>query len=278
MLTSGSYKFINAVVFLSSLFFQATGTSQNMLPSSGPNVVHGESAGAELAKPGSNTNSNQSYEDNARVSMELSTLGERGNLIAHVREQTLQILQSDNTCSAWFQESDPDVADVFRSLHYDVDASGTADIDSIRDKFGDLLFRHPWGARSREYAGRNSFIQINGNGPFFVRRSRVTSSDPREAAVLPAGLIPVLIGPYTGATPEAQITIMLHELVHIIGRLPKDDNSWDGSSSRNTSEVLRHCKREIHQMARKTPGGFNNGQLQANSSHAPDHQQAGVND
>ena len=187
---------------------------------------------------------------NDSIPEELTGLGQRGNLIAKTRERTLSILQSDNTCAAWFQESDPDAADIFRSLHYDVDATGPADIYSFRDSLGDLFFLHPWGARSIEYSGRSSFIQINGNGPFFVRKSRVTASDNRSAAVLPSEFIPVIIGLYVGATPEARITIMLHELGHIIGRLPRDDNSFDGRSSQNTSEVLRHCKKEIRQVAR----------------------------
>lgn len=208
------------------------------------------------------------------VSRELSALGVHGALIAQVRQETLEILQTDNTCSAWFQEADPTGADVFRSLHYYVDANGTADIHSIRDKFGDLYLMHPWGARSREYSGKDSFILINGNGPFFNSRSRVVPADPREATRSEIGLIPVLIGPYTGATAEAQITIMLHELGHITGRLPVDDNSWDGSSSRNTSEVLRHCKKEIHQTARKARNGMFNDQVQVNSRGGMDRLEA----
>jgi hypothetical protein len=163
----------------------------------------------------------------------------------------VQILQTDNTCTAWFNEADPDAAEIFRSLHYDLDTSGTSDIYSIRDRFGDIWFKYPWGARSVEDSGRSSFIQINSTGPFFVHKSRVTTSDPKLRSALLDEWELVRIGLYVGATPEARITIMLHELGHIIGRLPKDDNSWDGSSSRNTSEVLRHCKREIHLSARQ---------------------------
>ena len=50
------------------------------------------------------------------------------------------------------------------------------------------------------------------------------------------------VGFYDGDTPEARVAILLHELGHIIGRLPEDNDSWDGESSRNTMEVLQHCK------------------------------------
>jgi predicted Zn-dependent protease len=49
---------------------------------------------------------------------------------------------------------------------------------------------------------------------------------------------------YNGDTREAQITILLHELGHIVGLLPEDDDSWNTRSMRNTAEVSRHCKAE----------------------------------
>jgi hypothetical protein len=45
--------------------------------------------------------------------------------------------------------------------------------------------------------------------------------------------------------------MMLHELAHIIGRIPEDDDSWNRRSSQNTDEVLRHCKKEIDFVTRK---------------------------
>jgi len=65
----------------------------------------------------------------------------------------------------------------------------------------------------------------------------------------PAGNRQLLISSYPGNTLGAQITILFHELGHIIGRPPEDDDSWDGRSSRNTSEALLHCKTEIHEAA-----------------------------
>jgi hypothetical protein len=121
---------------------------------------------------------------NTLVSMELLDLGQHGDLIAHAREQTLQILQAPNTCTAWFQEAEPSAAEVFRSLRYQLDGNGTSGIYSMRNDLGQILLTHPWAAKSTEYAGSNSIVQINSNGPFVVRESRVANSYP------PAGFAP----------------------------------------------------------------------------------------
>jgi hypothetical protein len=44
---------------------------------------------------------------------------------------------------------------------------------------------------------------------------------------------------------------------YLIGRLPEDDDSWDGRSTRNTSEVSRHCKAETIAAAHNTSRGVN---------------------
>ena len=191
------------------------------------------------------------YEPSTRLTIELSGLGERGDLIARAREQTLGILDEDNSCTAWFEQVEPDVANVFRSLHYDIDPKGTAEIHSGRDAFGDLYFMHPWGAKAVENAGRDAFIQINANGPFFVSKTHVTPLEAVGAGPRIEAPQPVYIGPYEGASTEAQLTIMLHELGHIVGRIPTDDISWNRQSSENTREVLRHCKKEIREIARR---------------------------
>jgi hypothetical protein len=191
------------------------------------------------------------YQPTTRLMIELGDLGSQGDLIAHAREQTLDILTTANTCTAWFEEIEPDVADVFRSLHYAIDAGGTAEIHSSRDVFGDLYFMHPWGAKAVENSGRDAFIQFNGNGPFFIARTHVAPANAPASDFRIEAPQPVYIGPYVGASTEARLTIMLHELGHIVGRLPKDDISWNGQSSENTRQVLRHCKKEIHEIARR---------------------------
>jgi hypothetical protein len=178
------------------------------------------------------------------VALELSALGTRGDTIERAREQVIDILQDGNACSAWFQEADPDATEVFRSVHFELVVGGTSYVYSVRDSARGQLFKHPWAARTTENGGPDSTILLNANGPFFNRTSEIMQLDPRGMLPRPAGNRLLVISSYAGNTPEAQITILLHELGHIIGRLPEDDDSWDGLSFRNTSEVSRHCKTE----------------------------------
>jgi hypothetical protein len=192
-----------------------------------------------------------------RVVLELSALGKQGEEIARARGQALEILEQDNACTAWFKESDPDPAEVFRSLHFELDRSGPSRIYGRRDPGRGLLFKHPWGAKSFERGGRNSVILLNANGPFFNRTSIVMQGDSGGTVTRPSGRLLLLVSSYAGNTPEAQIVILLHELGHITERLPEDDDSWDGRSSRNTAEVLRHCKVETQVAARNSPKSSN---------------------
>jgi hypothetical protein len=180
------------------------------------------------------------------VMRELSGLGKYGDTIARARSQVLEILRPGNACSAWFQEADHDPFDVFRSLHFELQVSEPPYIYGMRDSQRRQLFKHPWGARSIENDGRNSTIELNVKGPFFSRASLVMQQGPTGMAERASGYRLLLIASYCGNTPKAQVTILLHEWGHIIGRLPEDDDSWDGRSSRNTSEVWRHCKTRIN--------------------------------
>jgi hypothetical protein len=189
------------------------------------------------------------------VVLELSALGKRGDTIARARAQVIDILQNGNACAAWFQEADPDPAEVFRSLHFELEMRGPSHVYGMRDNKRGQLFKHPWAARSIENAGLNSTILLNANGPFFNRTSRIMQLDPGGTFAWPGGNLVLTISSYNGNTPEAQITILLHELGHIIGRLPEDDDSWDGRSLRNTSDVSRHCKSETRAAAHNSPRG-----------------------
>jgi len=190
-----------------------------------------------------------------RVVLELSALGKRGETIVRARKQVLDILQQGNACTAWFQQADPDAAEVFRSLHFELEMGEPRYVYGMRDSERGQILKHPWGAKSIENGGPNSTILLNASGPFFKRTSIVMQLDPRGVLAWPDGNRPLTVSSYDGNTPEAQITILLHELGHITGRLPEDDDSWDGRSSRNTSEVLRHCKAEIRAAAHHSPRG-----------------------
>jgi hypothetical protein len=202
------------------------------------------------------SHSESASNNDALVVLELSALGKRGDTIARAREQVLDILRNGNACTAWFQEVDPDAAEVFRSLHFELELEGPSYVYSMRDGQRGELLKHPWAAKSIEYGGRNSTIVLNANGPFFNRSSVIMRLDPRGIMLArPEGIQLLTASSYEGNTPGARITILLHELGHIIGRLPEDDDSWDGRSTRNTSEMLRHCKAETSAAAHNSPKG-----------------------
>jgi hypothetical protein len=192
--------------------------------------------------------------DDDRVALELASLGKQGETIARARRQALEILQNGNACTAWFQEADPAPAEVFRSLHLELESKGPDYINGSRDDEGGLHFRHPWAAEAFEYGGRNSIVRLNANGAFFKRASIVMQADPEGAPPRFAGFRQLVIPPYAGNTPEAQITILLHELGHVVGLLPADHDPGSDQSSRNTSELLRHCQAEVRAATRKSLG------------------------
>jgi hypothetical protein len=191
--------------------------------------------------------------DEERIQMQLLAMGRRGETIARIREQVLEILQNRNACTAWYQGVDADPAATFRSLVFVLDEKGPPYVYGIRDSRDEKYFKHPYVASAMENAGRNSAIQLNVNGAFFNRSSSVFEAPPDGGPARPIGNRTLRVESYPGDTPEAQLTAMLHELGHIVGRIPEDSDSLDGQSARNTAEVLRYCRPEIRAMAKKRP-------------------------
>jgi hypothetical protein len=189
--------------------------------------------------------------DDDRIPSELAAMGKRGEVIARGRERILVILQSENACTAWFREADPDPAGVFRSLHYEIEEHGPFYIFHTKADRGGDVFKHPWAARSYEDQGRNATVVLNPNGAFFSSASPIMELESRGIVPRLVGNRTLIVGPFSGNTAGAQITILLHELGHIIGRIPEDADSWDGLSSRNTEEVLSHCRHEIRGIAER---------------------------
>jgi hypothetical protein len=201
--------------------------------------------------------SQSSSTDADQIQIELSGMDKRGGTIERVREKTLAILQTQNGCTAWFREADADPAVVFRSLHYKIEQEKTSYVFRMTDGQGVKHFKQPWGARSTQYGGRNSNVGLNGNGAFFNSLLPVIELGTSGTLGRPGGFHSLTIASFEGNTTEAQITILLHELGHIIGRLPEDGDSWDGRSSLNTKEVLRHCEPAIRAAAHEGPRSGN---------------------
>jgi hypothetical protein len=179
----------------------------------------------------------------------LLALGKPGSTIARARAMVLGILQSENACSAWYREKDPDPAGTFQTLEFDVDTRGPSYI--VESDFNPSLglYWHPYVAMSAENAGPGATIKLNANGAFFHSDAAVRRSSREGGPTRAGGIRELKIDSYVGDTLPAQITALLHELGHITGRIPPDPDKTDGMSGRNTAEVLRNCRAEVESAA-----------------------------
>lgn len=180
----------------------------------------------------------------------LLALGPRGLIIEQARQYTLDILAADNSCSAWFREADPDPAAIFESLDFSLD-DGPKDVVTVKSASGEIFLKHPYSARAPENAGPNATVLLNANGPFFMSAADILGHDSGRGVARYAGRRELRAGPYVGNTLPARITTLLHELGHVIGRLPDDSDELSGLSEQNTQRVLHACHAEINAAARQ---------------------------
>jgi len=187
---------------------------------------------------------------NDPIREQLLTMGKPGLTVELAREHAIEILQSKNSCSAWFQEVDPNAASTFASLKFIIETDGPKEVLGLQSHSGEMLLKHPYSGRALENAGANSFVVLNAKGAFFVHAAPMLRQENKSNWFRPSGLRYLLVGSYRGDTLAAQITILLHELGHVVGRLPDDSDELSGQSDRNTAEVLRFCHKQIKAAAR----------------------------
>lgn len=175
----------------------------------------------------------------------LASIGKPGQKILRAREKVLEILQTENACSAWFREKDPNPADTFRTLNYVVDRRGEEFILASKQP-GDLtIFRNPYVAKVFQGDGRYGTITINANGAFFTPIASVLEGWKEGGPVGDRRPRATDVGPYAGDSMHAQVLVLLHEFGHVLDLLPTDENNVDGKSVHNTNEVLRFCRSEV---------------------------------
>jgi hypothetical protein len=180
----------------------------------------------------------------------LLALGKSGRTIARARAMVLEILESENACTAWYRERDPDPAGTFQTLEFELDSRGPTYIleSAINPALG--LFWHPYVAMTAQNAGQGATITLNASGAFFHSSAAVRKVSREGGPTRSVGMRELTIDSYMGDTFEAQITALLHELGHVTGRIPADPDKTDGMSKRNTEEVLRFCRAEVESAAK----------------------------
>ena len=182
---------------------------------------------------------------------QLAAVGKPGQKILMARERVLEILQTENACSAWFREKDSNPAETFRTLRFEVDREG--DVFVLQSKgSGDMtIYRNPYVAKVFQGNGRYATITINPKGAFFTRMAQVVEVRSEGGPRSFRGVRGLRVGPYAGDTLHAQIVTLLHEFGHLVELLPPDEGDQDGKSAQNTSEVLRFCRAEVESKVRR---------------------------
>jgi len=174
-----------------------------------------------------------------------ASLGKKGQSISAARARVLEILDTDNGCSAWFRGGDPNPARVFRTLSFEVDSKAPGSVLEVTANGSSESFVSPYVALVTQAGGEYQTITLNGNGAFFRPTATLVRSSREGGPYQFGGARTLKVGPYMGDTLFAQTATLLHELGHVIGLLPLDTGDANGRSAANTREMLRHCQSEI---------------------------------
>ena len=185
------------------------------------------------------------------VQSDLETMGKAGQKILRAREKVLEILGTENGCSAWFRSKDSNPAATFRTLRYELDLHGEEYIRESRDEGPLNLFRNPYVARVVQGDGAYGTITINPKGAFFAVMARVFEVKREGGPASMRATRLLRVGPYDGDTLAAEVVTLLHEFGHVLNILPSDQDDVEGRSVRNTYEVLRNCRAELDSLSKR---------------------------
>ncbi|GAC1630380.1 MAG: hypothetical protein NVS9B14_00920 [Candidatus Acidiferrum sp.] len=193
--------------------------------------------------------SEQALDDEAR---ELLARGKPGSLIQAVRSEVLSLLSETNSCTDWFLSAEPSAREKFRSLHFELDLAGQAEILKLEGAQLPAGYYHPYVASTQQDVGPGSTITLNANGAFFRASAFVNDPDRPMDRISASSFRPIGVGRYIGGTGEARLLTFLHEFGHIVNLLPIDAGvpSAPFVSVENTKTVLRHCRSQIQAHAK----------------------------
>jgi len=186
-----------------------------------------------------------------RVQDDLAAMGKTGQKILRARTKVLEILGTENTCSAWLREKDSNPAATFRTLDYAVDRRGEAFVHVSRDTASQYTVQDPYVAKVGQDTGAYATITLNAGGAFFQTQAAALLGSKDEGVSRISGPRLINIGPYPGDSVAGQTLALLHEFGHVLNLLPVDFNNEDGKSVQNTAAVLRFCQAEIESKARR---------------------------
>jgi hypothetical protein len=172
-------------------------------------------------------------------------MGKPGQKISLAREKVLEILETENACSAWFKRKDPNPAASFRTLSFLLDRNRDDFVVESRDLGPSPTYRHPYVAKVFQGNGPYATVTINRQGAFFSGLATAVEVPKDGGPIHFHGQRMLHVGPYVGDTLEARVVTLLHEFGHAVDLLPPDENNVDGKSVRNTEEVLRFCRAEV---------------------------------
>lgn len=175
--------------------------------------------------------------------------GNEAVAIARAASAVLNILQSNNSCSAWFAKSDPSFVETFATLQFWIERDGPGHITKEHGDRGNWVEHGPYVARTSESTGRGTNVAINAHGAFFQNKAEVFKIGWQGSYELPTNSWqPLHAGPYDGATAKAQILTLLHEFAHIVGAIPSDGLTPTGlnRSQENTETILKYCKSAVN--------------------------------
>jgi len=178
-------------------------------------------------------------------------MGKPGKKVLRARDRVLEILQSENACSQWFQQTDANAAATFRTIDYAVDRNGEESVHVWRDAGSQYTYRDPYVARVGQATGAYATVTLNREGAFFQPQAPMLLVSKEGGSPRNAGARLINIGPYPGDSLNAQTLALLHEFGHVINLLPLDFDNVDGKSVQNTAEVLRYCRAEIDAKGRR---------------------------
>jgi len=201
--------------------------------------------------PGSVRVAHCGYATDSSSQVVQGSLGKKGQSIAAARAKVLEILDSDNACTTWFRELEPDPAHTFRTLSFTVDAKGIDYVIERIDGSASRTFVNPYVATVLQGGGESQAVTLNAGGAFFRPSATLVRLAKEGGPVQFQGARTLKVGPYMGDTLQAQVTTLLHELGHVLGLLPLDTNDANGRSAANTREVVRHCQSQIESQVKQ---------------------------